>query len=46
MTRFIEVFLSTEYSNEERHTRRIAMLTAYEETGELPPLPPSAAAPI
>ena len=32
-------FLTTAYSGEPRHTRRITMLADYERTGELPPLP-------
>ena len=42
MTRFVEVFLATAYSHDERHTRRIEMLADYEKTGNLPPLPASA----
>ncbi len=37
----VRTFLGTEYSGEARHQRRIDMLSAYEETGTLPPLPGS-----
>jgi ribose 5-phosphate isomerase B len=42
MTGFINVFLTTPYTGEERHDRRIGMLADYEKTGNLPPLPESA----
>jgi len=42
MTHFVEVFLTTTFPGDERHVRRIGMLTDYEKTGNLPPLPDSA----
>jgi ribose 5-phosphate isomerase B len=42
MTRFVEVFVTTPFSGDARHVRRIEMLTDYEKTGNLPPLPESA----
>ena len=40
--RFLEVFLDTAYTGEERHNRRIGMLADYEKSHELPPLPDEA----
>jgi ribose 5-phosphate isomerase B len=42
MTRFVEVFLTSEFSEDERHVRRIGQVGDYERTRELPPLPESA----
>jgi ribose 5-phosphate isomerase B len=36
---FVEAFLTTDYSGDERHSRRIGMLSEYESGGGLPPLP-------
>jgi ribose 5-phosphate isomerase B len=42
MTRFVEIFLAEPFSNDERHVRRIGLMSEYERTRELPPLPASA----
>jgi ribose 5-phosphate isomerase B len=39
--RFAEIFLLTEFTQEERHKRRLGMVADYEQTGQLPQ-PPSA----
>ena len=38
-TRFTELFLTTEFTGDVRHVRRLSMVTAFEADGVLPPLP-------
>jgi ribose 5-phosphate isomerase B len=38
---FARVFVSTPFSGETRHARRLAMIADYEKTGDLPALPAS-----
>jgi ribose 5-phosphate isomerase B len=35
----VDTFITTEFTNDERHSRRLGMVTAYESKRELPPLP-------
>ncbi len=36
---FARAFIGTAFSGASRHARRLKMISDYEETGELPPLP-------
>jgi ribose 5-phosphate isomerase B len=36
---FTQIFVSTPFSGEPRHSRRLAMIADYEKSGDLPPLP-------
>ena len=38
-TRFVETFVATPFSGDDRHRRRIEMLRSYETSGVLPPAP-------
>jgi ribose 5-phosphate isomerase B len=40
-TSFVQAFLAEPFSRDERHSRRIGMMSDYEMTGDLPPLPES-----
>ena len=35
----VEAFVTTEFSGDDRHARRLAMVERYEQHGELPPIP-------
>ena len=37
----VNTFVSTKFADEERHSRRLGMVAAYENTGDLPALPES-----
>jgi ribose 5-phosphate isomerase B len=37
----VDTFIATKFTDEERHSRRVGMVSAYENTGDLPALPDS-----